>query len=99
MRTELALLALFFVACGARQPGGRSAECEACLASGGTWQAGTTCTRDCALMDVSCYRDHCPGPCSAHDCGACEGSEACVAAGCRWSIASEAMWCNGSVRP
>ena len=92
----LLLVPLFFASCGARPAPTESgdSECEACLRSGGTWQ-GSTCTRDCALMDISCFRDACPGPCSADDCGACDASAACEAAGCSWRIEAEAMWCSG----
>lgn len=78
---------------GANSGGGTSSECDACIASGGTWQVGQ-CTRDCALQDVSCYRDHCPAPCSSSSCGSCEGQDACEGAGCQWNVAGEAMWCT-----
>ena len=69
--------------------------CEACLASGGTWQPeANACTQNCAIMDISCYTSSCPEPCSAASCGTCIGQEACEAAGCTWNMEGPAMWCN-----
>ncbi|MDP6942817.1 MAG: hypothetical protein QF464_01600 [Myxococcota bacterium] len=69
--------------------------CEACLASGGTWQPeANMCTEDCDLMDISCYTSSCPAPCSAESCGTCFGPEECGDAGCQWNAEPPAFWCN-----
>ena len=94
------LFTIALVGCGARPSGPEPEDaeaCRSCLASGGTWQVGE-CTRDCALQDVSCYRDACPGPCGGESCGTCEGAEACEGAGCTWNVAGEAMWCTAAPR-
>lgn len=68
--------------------------CEACLAAGGTWQPEIDeCTQGCAVMDISCYTDTCPGECE-DDCGFCFSPDACATAGCQWYQAGEAMWCG-----
>ncbi|MFO0686540.1 MAG: hypothetical protein U0234_31055 [Sandaracinus sp.] len=93
---SLALVLALAAGCGARATPTapeRSADCEACLASGGTWQL-SSCTRDCALADAACFVDRCPGPCGAAGCGDCFSREACERAGCSWQIAGEAMWCR-----
>ena len=72
-----------------------ASDCAACLASGGTWQPeASSCTQDCAIMDISCYRDACPGACSATNCGDCFSSADCATAGCAWQQEAEAMWCT-----
>lgn len=69
--------------------------CEACLASGGTWQPeASACTQNCDLMDISCYTTSCPETCSADSCGTCFGQEACEEAGCQWHAEGPAMWCT-----
>lgn len=69
--------------------------CEACLASGGTWQPeANACTMNCDIQDISCYTTTCPEPCSAASCGTCFGQEDCEAAGCTWNQSGPAMWCN-----
>ncbi len=69
--------------------------CEACLASGGTWQPeADECTQGCDIQDISCFTDSCPGACAADTCGSCFSPEACEGAGCTWSVAGEAMWCT-----
>lgn len=68
--------------------------CGACLASGGTWQPeASMCTTDCDILDISCFRDTCPGEC-ADDCGACFSQGECEAEGCTWRQEAEAMWCT-----
>ena len=71
-----------------------TAECEACLADGGTWQPeAETCSEDCEIQDISCYTDSCPGECSSDTCE-CFSQDTCEAAGCTWNVEAEAMWCN-----
>jgi hypothetical protein len=69
--------------------------CEACLASGGTWQPeANACTSNCDIQDISCYTETCPEPCSSSSCSSCIGQEACEDAGCTWNQSGPAMWCN-----
>lgn len=69
--------------------------CEACLASGRTWQPGADeCTDDCDIMDAACFRDVCPEPCGPDNCGACYSGAECQAASCQWQQSGEAMWCT-----
>lgn len=36
-------------------------QCDACLATGGTWQPeANECTSDCDIQDISCFTDSCP---------------------------------------
>jgi hypothetical protein len=68
--------------------------CQACLDRGGTWQPeAEACTDACALQDISCFTDACPGRC-ADDCAACFGQAACEAQGCTWHVEAEAAWCT-----
>jgi hypothetical protein len=68
--------------------------CEDCLEQGGTWQPeAEQCTADCDLMDISCFRDTCPGECS-EDCGSCFNQTECEAASCTWRVEAETMWCT-----
>lgn len=81
------------VACTERAcPPPEPTECEACLASGGTWQP-PACTTDCALQDTSCFRESCPKPCSSDGCQ-CFSRSACESAGCQWNSVAEAQWCT-----
>lgn len=60
--------------------------CEACLASGGTWQPeANACTDNCDLQDISCFTDSCPAP---SDC------EACLASGGTWQPEANACTAN-----
>ncbi|MGB0588386.1 MAG: hypothetical protein ACPGU1_01780 [Myxococcota bacterium] len=69
--------------------------CEACIASGGTWQPeADACTENCAIMDISCYTSSCPAPCSLESCGTCIGQEECEGMGCTWNAEPPAFWCN-----
>lgn len=69
--------------------------CESCLAGGGTWQPdGGGCTEDCSVADASCFRDECPGECSADECGYCFSRSECEIAGCTWNMEEEATWCS-----
>lgn len=69
--------------------------CEACLASGGTWQPeANACTANCDIMDISCYSSSCPAPCAPESCSTCIGSEECEAAGCQWNAQPPAFWCT-----
>jgi hypothetical protein len=69
--------------------------CEACLASGGTWQPeANACTEACNIMDISCYTASCPAPCSLESCGTCIGQEECEEIGCQWNAQPPAFWCN-----
>ena len=68
--------------------------CEACLASGGTWQPEEEeCTTNCALQDISCYTDACPGECGGNECGLCLTQDKCEAAKCTWFAAAGGFWC------
>ncbi len=72
-----------------------STMCEACLASGGTWQPeASECTADCDLMDISCFRDECPGDCAVDSCGDCFSDTECAAIGCEWVVVAESAWCQ-----
>lgn len=74
---------------------GSAGGCEACLAGGGTWQPeASACTTDCDLMDISCFKDACPGACAADNCGDCFSQDTCEGAGCTWNVRAEAMWCT-----
>lgn len=80
--------------CPAEQPAPDDA-CAQCLADGGTWQpSADACTDNCAIQDISCYRDACPAPCSASSCGSCFAQDACSQAGCQWVTEAEASFCN-----
>ena len=69
--------------------------CEACIASGGTWQPeANACTENCNIMDISCYTSSCPAPCSSESCGTCIGQEECEGMGCTWNAEPPAFWCN-----
>ena len=86
------VVALLLVGCS----GGDVTEnesCESCLNDGGTWQPGSGCTEDCAIQDISCFRDECPGACEAGACGNCFEQSACEAASCEWKNSEEAFWC------
>jgi hypothetical protein len=74
--------------------------CQACLRSGGTWQPeANECTRKCAIQDISCFEDTCPGACAEDACGDCFDAETCRAAGCTWHIEAEAAWCANWSEP
>ena len=69
--------------------------CEACIASGGTWQPeANACTENCNIMDISCYTTSCPEPCSLESCGTCIGQAECEEMGCQWNAQPPAFWCN-----
>lgn len=69
--------------------------CEACIASGGTWQPeANACTENCNIMDISCYTSSCPAPCSLESCGTCIGQQECEDTGCQWNAQPPAFWCN-----
>ena len=57
-------------------------DCQECLNDGGTWQVDE-CTSNCALQDISCFRDTCPPACS-EDCSGCFSESECNNAGCEW---------------
>ena len=87
--------ALFKDAEGAVDGESETSGCEACIASGGTWQPeANACTEDCNIMDISCYTSSCPEPCSMESCGTCIGQEECEAMGCQWNAQPPAFWCN-----
>ena len=67
-------------ACGSER---EATDCEACLASGGTWQPSVSdpCTQDCGVADTSCFTNECPGACSADACENCFGED-CLDVGC-----------------
>ncbi|MER2562164.1 MAG: hypothetical protein ABTQ32_15670 [Myxococcaceae bacterium] len=72
----------------------RLESCRRCLAQGRTWQGPDACTANCDLQDTFCYRDRCPGACTAAACHDCQTHADCEGAGCRWNQANEAMWCT-----
>lgn len=77
----------------AKDSGGTSDDCAACLESGGTWQPETSsCTEDCDIVDASCFRTECPRACEDR-CENCFDQAECEAQGCTWRVEAEAMWC------
>jgi hypothetical protein len=85
---------LWGLACGEEEEG---TPCETCLSSGGTWQVeANTCTTDCNIQDISCFRDSCPGPCAADSCGTCFSQGDCEAVDCTWRAEAEANWCTAA---
>ena len=71
--------------------------CEACLASGKTWQPeADACTDSCAIQDISCYTESCPAPCGPDSCGSCLSQAECDGAGCTWNAFDGLFWCSDS---
>ena len=104
MRTDLmGLIYLVLTGCPQPTPTGdtfpyaHTDACEACLDEGGTWQPEVgECTADCALLDISCYTDTCPGDCGPASCGQCFDPDTCGAAGCTWQQEGPTLWCSGA---
>lgn len=68
--------------------------CTQCLADGGTWQPeANECTENCAIQDISCFTESCPGSCE-EDCAYCFDATSCEEAQCTWHQEAEAMWCT-----
>ena len=86
--------------CGEDQPPpqpieNNTAACEACLASGGTWQPeAEACTEACEIQDISCYSQACPEACSPTNCGDCFSLSDCETMSCEWVQQNEIMWCR-----
>lgn len=98
--TFAALPLLLLAACSTPTPTGTASgpdaeACAACILSGKTWQPEVKqCTEDCAVQDISCFRDKCPGPCSATNCEHCFAQAACESSGCAWREEAELSWCT-----
>lgn len=94
-RYALLLTALFaLTACG-EEDLSTITDCQECLDAGGTWQPeDDACTEDCALQDISCWEDECPGECATDACDNCFDQTECEAASCEWVTEGEGAWCT-----
>ncbi len=91
---------LLLAACSTPTPTGAGAgpdaeACAACIKAGKTWQPEVKeCTDNCDIQDTSCFKDSCPGACSATNCEHCFEQTSCEAASCAWHQEAEATWCT-----